>query len=99
MAENSKSGLSFLDRFLTVWIFVAMGIGIGLGYFLPSIKDIMSSLSIGTVSVPIAIGLLVMMYPPLAKVKYEELNRLVKAKESKKVFGVSLILNWVIGPL
>jgi len=98
MAET-KPGLSFLDRFLTLWIFVAMAIGVGLGYAYPGIKDLLNAVQLDTVSLPIAIGLLVMMYPPLAKVKYEELRRLVTAKESKKVFGTSLVLNWVIGPL
>ena len=100
MTENGNTGrLSFLDRFLTVWIFLAMGIGIGIGYLFSGIREILDAYSVGTVSIPIAIGLLVMMYPPLAKVKYEELGRLVKAKGSGKIFGVSLFLNWVIGPI
>ncbi|MEM3395894.1 MAG: ACR3 family arsenite efflux transporter [Thermoplasmata archaeon] len=93
-----KKSLSLLDKFLTLWIFIAMGIGIGVGYLFPGVAEVLDSYRIDTVSIPIAIGLLVMMYPPLAKVKYEELSRLVKAKESKKVFGTSLILNWLIGP-
>ena len=98
-SAGSGAALSFLDRFLTLWIFIAMGIGVGLGYFVPQVATTLDTFRIDTVSLPIAIGLLVMMYPPLAKVKYEELNRLVRAKESKKVFGTSLALNWIIGPL
>jgi arsenite transporter len=91
--------LSFLDRFLTLWIFLAMALGIAIGYFIPSVSGLLDSLRLDTVSLPIAIGLLVMMYPPLTKVKYEELGRLLKAKDAKKIFGTSLILNWVVGPL
>ena len=93
-----QAGLSILDKFLTLWIFIAMAVGVGIGYAFPGIADILDNFRIDTVSLPIAVGLLVMMYPPLAKVKYEELNKLVKAKESKKIFGVSLVLNWIIGP-
>ena len=88
--------LSTLDRFLPLWIFVAMALGIGLGYFVPGIKGVFNALSIGTVSLPIAIGLLWMMYPVLAKVKYEELG---KIRGALRQFGVSLALNWLIGPL
>ena len=87
--------LSILDRLLPLWIFLAMAIGIGLGAVLPRIKDIFNALSIGTVSLPIAVGLIWMMYPVLAKIKYEELGKIAQAKEQ---FTVSLILNWVIGP-
>ena len=97
-SDSGKRELSFLDRFLTLWIFIAMAIGVLLGNVFPSIADQLDALKLDTVSLPIAIGLLVMMYPPLAKVKYEELGRLVRAKEAKKVFGTSLVLNWVIGP-
>ncbi len=97
--DQSEKRLSFLDRFLTLWIFVSMAFGVAIGYFYPGIADILDAFRIDTVSLPIAIGLLVMMYPPLAKVKYEELNQLVRAKEAKKVFGTSLFLNWVIGPV
>jgi ACR3 family arsenite transporter len=76
-----------------------MGLGIILGYLLPSVATLLDTFRLDTVSLPIAIGLLVMMYPPLAKVKYEELHHLVRAKEAKKIFGTSLFLNWVIGPL
>ena len=98
MVAEKKGGLSFLDKSLTLWIFIAMAVGVALGYAIPSIADVLDAFKIDTVSLPIAIGLLVMMYPPLAKVKYEELGRLVRAKEAKKVFGTSLVLNWVVGP-
>ncbi len=87
--------LSILDRFLPLWIFLAMAIGIGLGAVIPQIKDAFSALSIGTVSLPIAVGLIWMMYPVLAKVKYEELGKITEAKEQ---IALSLVLNWVIGP-
>lgn len=96
--EEKGAGLSVLDKFLTLWIFIAMGIGVGIGYAFPGVADVLDSYRIDTVSIPIAIGLLVMMYPPLAKVKYEELGNLVRARESKKVFATSLALNWLIGP-
>jgi ACR3 family arsenite transporter len=96
MAE--KKSLSFLDRFLTLWIFMAMALGVGIGYLFPGIAGILDAFRLDTVSLPIAVGLLVMMYPPLAKVKYEELRRLVTAKDSKMVFGTSLVLNWIVGP-
>ena len=88
--------LSTLDRFLPLWIFLAMALGVLLGYFFPGIKGVFNALSIGTVSLPIAIGLLWMMYPVLAKVKYEELSKITGAA---KQFGVSLALNWLIGPI
>jgi ACR3 family arsenite transporter len=99
MTEKSQIQLSFLDRYLTLWIFLAMAFGIAIGYFVPGIAEILDSFRLDTVSLPIAIGLLVMMYPPLAKVKYEELNQLLRAKDAKKIFGTSLFLNWIIGPL
>ena len=92
----SKSRLSFLDRFLTLWIFVAMGIGILLGYIVPSLSHALENMSSGTISWPIAIGLIVMMYPPLCKIKYEEIDKVAK---NKKVLGFSLIQNWIIGPV
>lgn len=95
-AVNVVRQLSTLDRFLPLWIFLAMALGVGLGYFFPDIKDVFNALSIGTVSFPIAVGLLWMMYPVLAKVKYEELG---KIKGAVKQFGVSLTLNWLIGPI
>jgi len=100
-SARAKSGsivgqLSLLDRFLPLWIFLAMAVGVILGAVWPGIKDLFNALSIGTVSLPIAIGLLWMMYPVLAKVKYEELGKVAQAWEQ---FGVSLVLNWLIGPI
>ena len=86
--------LKFLDRYLTLWIFLAMATGIGLGYFFPSISNITNALSAGTTNIPLAIGLILMMYPPLAKVDY---SLLPKALKNTKVIGISLLLNWVIG--
>ncbi len=94
--SNVFEQLSWLDRFLPLWIFAAMALGILLGAVAPGIKAVFNALSIGTVSLPIAIGLLWMMYPVLAKVKYEELGKIAQAWEQ---FGVSLILNWIIGPI
>lgn len=88
--------LKFLDRYLTLWIFLAMACGIGLGYFFPNITNITNTLSIGTTNIPLAIGLILMMYPPLAKVNY---TLLPKVFNDKKVIGISLLLNWVIGPI
>ncbi len=88
--------LSLLDRFLPLWIFLAMAAGVVLGAMWPGIKEVFNTLSIGTVSFPIAVGLLWMMYPVLAKVKYEELGKVAQAWEQ---FGVSLVLNWVVGPI
>jgi ACR3 family arsenite transporter len=99
MTGNDQVQLSILDKFLTLWIFLAMALGIIIGYVFPGVADALDAFRIDTVSLPIAIGLLVMMYPPLARVKYEELNRLFTAKGSRKIFGTSLVLNWVIGPL
>ncbi|GAA4135172.1 MULTISPECIES: ACR3 family arsenite efflux transporter [Sphingobacterium] len=86
--------LKFLDRYLTLWIFLAMAFGVGLGYFFPNISNVTDSLSVGTTNIPLAIGLILMMYPPLAKVDYTVLP---KAFKDKKVIGISLFLNWVIG--
>lgn len=88
--------LKFLDRYLTLWIFLAMALGVGLGHFFPNISNVTNSLSVGTTNIPLAIGLILMMYPPLAKVDY---TLLPKAFKDKKVIGVSLLLNWVIGTL
>lgn len=88
--------LKFLDRYLTLWIFLAMAVGIGLGHFFPGISNVTNSLSVGTTNIPLAIGLILMMYPPLAKVDY---SLLPKAFKDKKVIGISLLLNWVIGTL
>jgi len=89
------SRLPLLDRFLTLWIFLAMGVGVGLGAIFPQLPTLINSLSVDSVSLPIAIGLLWMMYPPLARVKYEELG---KVKKAWKMFSVSILQNWLIGP-
>ncbi len=86
--------LKFLDKYLTLWIFLAMTMGIGLGYFFPNISKITNSLSVGTTNIPLGIGLILMMYPPLAKVDY---SLLPTAFKDKKIIGISLLLNWVIG--
>lgn len=86
--------LKFLDRYLTLWIFLAMAVGVGLGYLFPDISNVTNSLSVGTTNIPLAIGLILMMYPPLAKVDYSFLPKAIK---DKKVIAISLILNWVIG--
>lgn len=88
--------LSFLDSYLTLWIFIAMAFGVALGYFIPSIPDTINSYSSGSTNIPIAIGLIVMMYPPLAKVNYALLPKVFK---NVKVLSISLLLNWIVGPI
>lgn len=96
LTKNAANNMSFLDRYLTVWIFVAMALGVVIGVFFPAVAQLNETLSVGSTNIPLAIGLILMMYPPLAKVDYSLLG---KVKQDKQAIALSLIMNWIVGPI